>query len=96
MASTLSYSHAREHLAEVLDKVESDQEEVIITRRGHEPIALIPAAELASLKETAHLLRSPKNAARLIMALRRAQSGKGTRTDVESLARELGLPGRSE
>ena len=38
-------------------------------RRGARDVALIPAAELAGLIETAHLLRSPKNAERLLQAL---------------------------
>ena len=37
-------------------------------------VALIPAAELAGLIETAHLLRSPKNARRLLTAVRRSDA----------------------
>ena len=37
-------------------------------------MALVTASELSSLLETAHLLRSPKNARRLLKALHRAQS----------------------
>lgn len=92
MATTLTYTQARERLAEVLDKVENDQEEVIITRRGHEDVALVPAAELASLRETAHLLRSPRNAARLLSALQRSMRCEGElRDDIETLRKEFGL-----
>ena len=45
---------------------------MIINRRGHEDVALVPGGELESLVETVHLLRSPKNAERLLTALRRA------------------------
>ncbi|MGE5352949.1 MAG: type II toxin-antitoxin system Phd/YefM family antitoxin [Acidobacteriota bacterium] len=48
-------------------------EVVIITRRNAEPVALISASELSVLIETAHLLHSPKNAARLFSALERAK-----------------------
>lgn len=91
MAATLSYTKVRENFAEVLDKVESEQEEIIITRRGHEDMAIVPAAELAGLKETAHLLRSPKNAVRLLAALHRANEGGGEERDVDTLAKEFGL-----
>ncbi|WP_434478378.1 type II toxin-antitoxin system Phd/YefM family antitoxin [Gemmatimonas sp.] len=83
--TTTTYSHLREHLAEVWDEVESSQEPVILQRRGHEDLALIPAAELKSLQETAHLLRSPKNAARLLAALTRAEARANDPTSLEAL-----------
>src|SRR5439155_21168681 len=61
MAYEESYTYAREHLAELLDRAESEREPVLIRRRGHEDVALIAAGELATLRETAHLLRSPAN-----------------------------------
>jgi antitoxin YefM len=92
--STVTYSHAREHLAEIWDEVEDSREEVILRRRGHEDLALIPAAELRSLKETAHLLRSPRNAARLLQALARSRGEGGIAFDtLEALAAEVGLNG---
>lgn len=83
--TTTTYSHLREHLAEVWDEVESTQEPVILQRRGHEDLALIPAAELKSLQETAHLLRSPNNAARLLAALTRAEERTTDPTSIEAL-----------
>lgn len=59
--------------------------------RGAEDVALISAAELASLMETAHLLRSPKNAGRLLTALVRAQRETLTPQSVKELRREIGL-----
>jgi len=43
------------------------------------------------LKETASLLRSPKNAERLLEALRHAKMGKGSAESVESLQLSAGL-----
>ena len=88
----LTYSAVREKLAEVWDEVEDSREEVILRRRGHEDLALIPARELKSLKETAHLLRSPRNAARLMAALARSRKQGGEEFDsVEALAAAVGL-----
>jgi antitoxin YefM len=87
--TTTTYSHLREHLAEVWDEVESSQEPVILQRRGHEDLALIPAAELKSLQETAHLLRSPRNAARLLAALTRAEARATDPTSIEALRAAL-------
>ena len=93
MAITVSYSHAREHLAEILSDVEDSRDVAVIQRRGHEDIALIPAAELSSLRETAYLLRSPANAARLLAALTRARKGGTKSVDLAALRAELGLGG---
>lgn len=75
MSIETTYSSLRENLASVLDQVVDRQETVIIRRKGARDVALIPAGELAGLKETAHLLRSPKNAQRLLSALRRSKAG---------------------
>jgi antitoxin YefM len=64
-----SYTKARANMAKMMDKVIRDRDVVIIERRGRESVALISADELASLTETAYLLRSPKNAERLLSAL---------------------------
>jgi len=86
-----TYTSLRQRLASVLDQVSDDREVVIVRRRGARDVALIPADELASLMETAYLLRSPANAKRLLAALRRAKQGKGKPGSVERLRREMGL-----
>ena len=91
MAIETTYTSLRERLASVLDQVSNDQEVVIVRRRGAKDVALVPADEWAGLLETAHLLRSPRNARRLMAALQEAQRGKGRRMSLERLRRELGL-----
>ena len=86
-----TYTSLRERLASFLDQVANDQEVVIVRRRGAKDVALIPAEELASLMETAHLLRSPRNAERLLAALVRATGRKGKPESVDKLRREVGL-----
>jgi antitoxin YefM len=90
-----TYSHLREHLAEVWNEVEDSQMPIIITRRNHQDLALIPADELASLRETAHLLRSPKNAARLLAALERSLQMSELPMTLEELQSATGLSGAS-
>ena len=72
MPTETSYSHARAHLAALCDEAISSREPIIIHRRGREDVMLIAADELRGLLETAHLLRSPKNAQRLLKALARS------------------------
>ena len=45
----------------------------MVRRRQGGDVALVAADELEGLLETAHLLRSPQNAARLLSALERAR-----------------------
>lgn len=89
MATKISYSHARENLASLWDEVEDSREAAVIQRRGHEDMALIPADELSSLRETAYLLRSPENTLRLLAALTRARRGKKKATDLAALRKTL-------
>jgi len=64
---------------------------VIIRRRDGEDVALIAVDELRSLIETAHLLRSPRNAERLLKALERARRGTHQPQSIEKLRRDIGL-----
>ncbi len=86
-----TYTDAHGRLASLLDEVTQNQEVVVIQRRGAEDVALIAASELRSLEETAHLLRSPRNADRLLRALARATDGEGTPQAVDDLRHEVGL-----
>ncbi len=72
MTIRTNYTEARAGLAKLMDQVTRDREVVIIQRRGEEEVAMIAASELASLMETAYLLRSSANAGRLLSALGRA------------------------
>jgi antitoxin YefM len=91
MASEVTYTDARARLAALCDEVAESRDPVIIHRRGSEDVALVSAAELRSLTETAHLLRSPRNARRLLTALRRARSRKLAPQSVAGLRRAAGL-----
>jgi antitoxin YefM len=91
MAVRTTYSEARAKLAHLLDTATDDRETVIISRRGRPDVALIAADELAGLLETAHLLRSPRNAERLHAALQRAREGGGTPMTLDELRRDVGL-----
>jgi antitoxin YefM len=88
---TATYTHLRENLAQVWDEVEDTQEPIIVTRKGHQDLAILPAVELAGIRETAHLLRSPKNIRRLMEALVRAYSDEGVETTIDALRTDLGL-----
>ena len=75
---TMSYSESRARYAEVLQSVVDDREEVIITRSGHESAVIVSLDDYNSLRETAYLLRSPRNAQRLLDSIESLNTGKAT------------------
>jgi len=91
MAIHTTYSKARANFAKLCNQVSENREVVLINRRNAKDVALISASELSSLLETAHLLRSPKNAQRLLTALNRALAGTEPPQSIEEFGREVGL-----
>jgi antitoxin YefM len=91
MTIEFTYTSAREQLASLLDRVTKDREVIIIQRRGSEDVAMISADELASLTETAYLMRSAQNAQRILSALARALKNEGQAMSMDDLRQEVGL-----
>lgn len=85
-----TYSQARAELATLMSRVTDDREVIVVKRRDHPAVAMIAADELTSLIETAHLLRSPANAQRLLAALGRSRMGKSKAKTLAALRKEVG------
>ena len=76
---TTSYSDFRRNLAGMLDAVNADHEPVMITRDRGKPAAVLMSLEdYASFEETRYLLRSPRNAQRLLDAIHDLEDGAGS------------------
>ena len=73
----ISYSAARANLAKTMDQVCDDHTALIITRKGEAAVVMLSLADYQALEETAYLLRSPRNARRLLDALNDLASGGG-------------------
>jgi antitoxin YefM len=73
----------------LMDRVVEDREVVMVRRRQGGDVALVAADELEGLLETAHLLRSPRNAARLLSALERARVDSLPALRLEDLEAQL-------
>ncbi len=91
----VTYTQARANLKSLLDEAASSREPIIIQRRQGGDIALISAEELVSLLETVHLLRSSRNATRLLGALG-AATGRNRKKLLKSrtldqLRRDIGI-----
>lgn len=75
--STISYSTAREKLAQTMDEVCDNHEPVVITRQKQRSVVMLSLEDYEALNETAYLLRSPSNARRLLAATQQLNSRKG-------------------
>lgn len=73
----ITYTTARAKLAETMDRVCDDHEAIIITRNGEQAVVMISLDDYKALEETSYLLRSPKNARRLLESIAELEEGKG-------------------
>jgi antitoxin YefM len=78
----ITYTNARQNLAKVMEGVCSDHQPVIVTRAMNDSVVMISLEEYEALEETAYLLRSPKNARRLLESLLELEEGKGTEREL--------------
>ncbi len=81
----VTYSVARAHLKDVMDRVVADKTEIIVTRQKAEAVVMVSLSEWNSMVETAHLLSSPANAERLRRSIEQMKSGKGTERELVNL-----------
>ena len=89
VAIETTYTAAREQLKALMDRVVANREVVMVRRRQGGDVALVAAEELEGLLETAHLLRSPRNAARLLSTLERARGDSLPALRLEDLEAQL-------
>ena len=73
----ITYGTARAKLADTMDRVCDDHEPIIITRNGEQAVVMMSLEDFKALEETSYLLRSPKNAKRLLESIASLESGKG-------------------
>lgn len=78
----VSYSEARQNLSATMLQTVEDRAPVLITRQNGESCVLMSLEEYNSLEETAYLLRSPKNARRLMDSVESLKGGKGVERDI--------------
>ena len=76
--NTITYSEVRAKLAERMEKVCDDHAPMIVTRKNSRSVVMISLDDYQALEETAYLLRSPKNAQRLLASIAELENGGGT------------------
>ena len=73
----ITYSTARANLADTMDRVCEDHEPILIPRTGAQAVVMMSLEDFKALEETSYLLRSPKNARRLLESIASLESGNG-------------------
>lgn len=76
MMSTITYSDARKNFKKVLDQVHENSEAIVILRKNSENAVIMSEQEYESLMETIYLLRSPKNAERLLDSIKQVENNE--------------------
>lgn len=75
--NTMTYTAARQNLAQTMKDICNDHEPVIITSKRDKAVVMISLDDYKSMEETTYLLRSPENARRLLEAIHEVESGGG-------------------
>lgn len=79
----ITYTAARQNLAKTMDRVCLDHEAIIITRNNDQSVVMMSLDDFNALEETAYLLRSPKNARRLLDSIAQLESGNGHERELQ-------------
>lgn len=80
-----NYTEFRKHLKKYLDRVEEDQETLILKRGTGKGTVVISIEEYNSMMETMHLLKSKANAERLYQSIEQMEGGKSKDIDSKEL-----------
>ena len=78
----IPYTRLRANLAGEMDRVCEDHAPLIVTRKASASVVMMSLEDYEALEETAYLLRSPKNALRLLQSIAELESGGGTEREL--------------
>jgi len=81
----ISYTAARQNLAETMNRVIDDHEPIIITRQKAGAVVMMSLEDFNSMEETMYLLKSPANAEHLRKSIADLEAGKGVAVRLEDL-----------
>lgn len=77
MSETMPLAQVKAHFSEVADRVERQQERVVVTRNGRPSVILISPDDLESLEETLAILSDARLMEKVRKGVVEAKSGKG-------------------
>ena len=77
MSETMSLATVKAHFSEVADRVEKQQERIVVTRNGRPAVVLISPDDLESLEETLAILSDRRLMAKIRKGLGEADADQG-------------------
>ena len=80
--NAITYSQARENLARTITEVCNSHAPIIITKKGTDAVVMMSLEDFESMQETTYLLRSPKNARRLLESIQQLEEKKGVEREL--------------
>lgn len=78
----ITYSQARQNLLATMIETEESNAPIMITRKGRKACVIMSIDEYESMQETSYLMRSPKNAIRLLDSIKEVENKKGLKKDL--------------
>lgn len=78
----IPYTTLRANLAAQMDRVCEDHAPLIVTRKKSGSVVMMSLEDYESLEETNYLLRSPRNARRLLESIAELEAGGGTEREL--------------
>ena len=75
--NAMTYTAARQNLAQTMESVCNDHEPVIITSKRDKAVVMISLDDYKAIEESAYLSRSPQNSRRLMSAINAIENGDG-------------------
>ncbi|MBY0273302.1 MAG: type II toxin-antitoxin system prevent-host-death family antitoxin [Alphaproteobacteria bacterium] len=78
----ITYTQARKNFTDTMNRVCEDHTPLIITRQNQDPVVMLSLEDYNAIEETLYLLRSPRNAQRLLKALQAVESEEYTEKEL--------------
>jgi antitoxin YefM len=72
-----TYTNFRQQLKSYLDKVRNNHTPLFVTSANGEDVVVLSKSDYESMEETFYLLKSPKNALRLLQGIENYEKGFG-------------------
>jgi len=79
---TVDFVHFQQDPAQLLDKVVQDHAPLLVTRVDGPPVVILSIDDYHAYEETAYLMASPRNAARVQEAVAQFEAKQGTSHDL--------------
>ena len=81
MSETLPLAEIKAHLSEIVDRVESEHERIVLTRNGRPAAVIMSPEDLEALEDTLELMSDPKALREIRKAQGEIAKGKGVTAD---------------